>query len=227
MALSKASVEFGPNLVQCIENGSRSLTDYIIESVKKSSSSSTRGLNQSSAINSNSSISIFVSSIGPKSLTAIRTGALLCLKGFKVFLILNTTITQNRKPTKVVIFSKQINEKQIVGHIQISITLFSSTGAKTCGNIRELPTSPTLIIKALAKNSVTTPSSFPDKSWINYTLSAPMISTDMPSYLNYNTGEPLVSTNLIPSSQYIVCLAALPTGVYEQKIWIGYLKKYV
>ncbi|KAH9465785.1 hypothetical protein Pst134EA_013650 [Puccinia striiformis f. sp. tritici] len=218
MALSKASVEFGPNLVQCIENGSRSLTDYIIESVKKSSSSSTRGLNQSSAINSNSSISIFVSSIGPKSLTAIRTGALLCLKGFKVFLILNTTITQNRKPTKGRNFYRS---KDMWKYPRKKLTYYNFK------NPTELPTSPTLIIKALAKNSVTTPSSFPDKSWINYTLSAPMISTDMPSYLNYNTGEPLVSTNLIPSSQYIVCLAALPTGVYEQKIWIGYLKKYV
>ncbi|KAI7933181.1 hypothetical protein MJO28_017788 [Puccinia striiformis f. sp. tritici] len=205
MALSKASVEFGPSLVQRIENGSRSMTDYIIKLLQKSSSS-TRGLNQSSAPNSNSSISILVSSIGPKSSTAIRTGALLSLKGFQVFLILNNTITQNRKPTK------GRNDA-----FEFQLRLFSSTGAKTCGSIQELPTSPTLIIESLAENSVSTSSSFPDKSWINYTLSAPTMSIDIPSYLNYDNGESLVSTNLIPSPQYLVCLAALPTGVYKQK----------
>ncbi|POW13449.1 hypothetical protein PSHT_07682 [Puccinia striiformis] len=183
-ALSKASVECGPSLVQRIENGSQSMTDFIIKLLKKSlfsSSSLMRELNRSSAINSNSSISILVGSIGPT--TTIRTGALLSLKGFQVFLILNTTITQNGKPTE--------------GILEIS------TESKTCGNIQELSTSPNLIIKALAKNSVTTSSTFPDKSWINYTLSAPTISIDIPSYLNYNTGEPLVSTNLIPSPQYL------------------------
>ncbi|KAI9631301.1 hypothetical protein KEM48_014501 [Puccinia striiformis f. sp. tritici PST-130] len=203
MALSKASVEFGPSLVQRIENGSRSMTDYIIKLLQKSSSS-TRGLNQSSAPNSNSSISILVSSIGPKSSTAIRTGALLSLKGFQVFLILNNTITQNRKPTK------GRNDA-----FEFQLRLFSSTGAKTCGSIQELPTSPTLIIESLAENSVSTSSSFPDKSWINYTLSAPTMSIDIPSYLNYDTGESLVSTNLIPSPQYLVCLAALPTEEEE------------
>ncbi|POV96914.1 hypothetical protein PSTT_15358, partial [Puccinia striiformis] len=143
-ALSKASVECGPSLVQRIENGSQSMTDFIIKLLKKSlfsSSSLMRELNRSSAINSNSSISILVGSIGPT--TTIRTGALLSLKGFQVFLILNTTITQNGKPTE--------------GILEIS------TESKTCGNIQELSTSPNLIIKALAKNSVTTSSTFPDK----------------------------------------------------------------
>jgi hypothetical protein len=87
-ALSAASVEYGPSLIQRIENAGRSMTDYIIKLLRQSLSSPKSY--------KNSTISILVGSHGTKASCAIRTGALLALKGFKVFLVLGTNSNQKR-----------------------------------------------------------------------------------------------------------------------------------
>ncbi|EFP83563.1 enhancer of mRNA decapping [Puccinia graminis f. sp. tritici] len=194
LALSAASVEYGPSLIQRIENAGRSMTDYIIKLLRQSLSSPKSY--------KDSTISILVGSHGTKASCAIRTGALLALKGFKVFLVLSTN--SNRKPAKA------RNDA-----FEFQLRLFSSTGATICPQIRDLPSSPTLIIEALAENSVT---SLPnhmiiDKTLIDYTHSAPTLGIDISSYLNYDTGEPLVGTADLPSHQHLVCLGALPKGV--------------
>ncbi|WAR56842.1 hypothetical protein PtB15_7B693 [Puccinia triticina] len=194
-ALSAASVEYGPSLIQRVENAGRSMADYIIKLLRQSLSSPKS--------HKQSTISILVGSHGTKASCAIRTGALLALKGFKVFLILSTP---NRKSTKA------RNDA-----FEFQLRLFSSAGALICPHVRDLPSSPTLIIEALAENSIT---SVPnhlliDKSLVDYTHCAPTLSIDISSYLNYDTGEPLVAAAHIPSHQYLVCLGALPQGVLK------------
>jgi len=55
----------------------------------------------------------------------------------------------------------------------------------------DLPSSPTLIIEALAENSVTplTNPTLIHSSLIEYTHCAPTISIDTLSYMNYDTGK--------------------------------------
>ncbi|PLW28636.1 hypothetical protein PCANC_23022 [Puccinia coronata f. sp. avenae] len=194
-ALSSASVEHGPSLVQRIENAGRSMADYIITLLRHSLSTS--------QAYKHSSITILVGSHGPKASCAIRTGALLALKGFKVFLLLSTP---DRKPTK------GRNDA-----FEFQLRLFSSSGAVTCPSVQDLPSSPTLIIEALAENSVTSPPNHTllDKALIDYTRCAPTLSIDILSYLNYDTGEPLVGAAYIPSHQYLVCLGAVSQGAVK------------
>jgi len=89
-----------------------------------------------------------------------------------------------------------------------------------CPQVQDLPSSPTLIIEALAENSVTplTNPTLIHSSLIDYTHCAPTISIDTLSYMNYDTGEPLVGAgHNLPSYQHLVCLGALPKGVLKAR----------
>lgn len=204
-ALSSASVVHGPSLVQRIENAGRSMTDYIIRLVRTSSPAKI----SPHKINSNMIISILVGSQGPKASCAVRTGALLARKGFKVFLALNSP-SNDRKP-----HSKPKNSA-----FEFQLRSLGSAGVIVCSDVNDLPSSPTLIIEALAENSTTSLRNHQEpfhKTWVAYTHRAPTISIDMPSYLNYDTGEPLVGSAHIPAHDHLICLGALPNGALSRQ----------
>jgi hypothetical protein len=85
-------------------------------------------------------------------------------------------------------FLTQLRYPQLLISVARSILLFLPPTQK------DLPSSPTLIIEALAENSATSPPNHTllDKALIDYTRCAPTLSIDTLSYLNYDTGTLLV-----------------------------------
>ncbi|MBW0492097.1 hypothetical protein O181_031812 [Austropuccinia psidii MF-1] len=202
-AFTSASVEYGPNLVQRIENAGRTMSDYVVQLLRR--------LHPASYSTQKAKIFILVDGRGLKGSCAIRTGSLLANKGFDPTLVLgsncgNTAISTISKATRSQAFEFQLR-------------LFTSSGSKVITDLQDLPSSPSLIIEALAENSTISLSSYNaiDMRLIEYTRRAPTICIDLPSYVNYDTGEPLTGPKFIPSCQYSVCLAALPLGMLRYK----------
>ncbi|EGG12996.1 uncharacterized protein MELLADRAFT_76364 [Melampsora larici-populina 98AG31] len=181
-AFNLASVEYGPNLVQRIENGARSIAQYIINLLR-------RRHGQNRSMIESSVISFVVSCNANKGSSAVRAATLLANKGYTVCLVLANA------------YGDRAHNGTTNGTAYYP----------------ELPSSPMLIVEALAENSI---SHVSDQRVINqdllsYIKRAPILSIDTPSYVNYDTGEFLVNQDLIPKSQHLICLAAIPQGIVE------------
>lgn len=203
-ALNLASVEYGPNLVQRIENGARSIAQYIITLLR-------RRHGQNRSMMESSVISFVVGCNANKGSSAVRAATLLANKGYSVCLVLANGYGDRAHNGKT-------NGTRIQS-FEFQLRLYESTDAVLVTDLQdpELPSSPTLIVEALAENSISPVS---DHRVINqglhsYIKRAPILSIDTPSYVNYDTGEFLVNQDLIPNTQHLICLAAIPQGILE------------
>ncbi|KAH9819058.1 hypothetical protein DFH28DRAFT_62244 [Melampsora americana] len=223
-ALNLASVEYGPNLVQRIENGARSIAQYIITLLR-------RRHGQNRTMMESSVISFVVSCNANKGSSAVRAATLLANKGYSVYLVLangygdraHNGKTNGTRITSLFVFPsfslRPCGDLSTQQSFEFQLRLYESTGAVLVTDLQdpELPSSPTLIVEALAENSITPVSDQRSISQglVSYIKRAPILSIDTPSYVNYNTGECLVNRELIPFSQHLICLAAIPQGVLE------------
>ncbi|CAH7688527.1 hypothetical protein PPACK8108_LOCUS23492 [Phakopsora pachyrhizi] len=204
-ALTRASVECGPNMIQRIENASRSIAEYVISLMRQSQTNPNKNLLD------NNTITVLIGCQGSKGSSAVRTATLLANKGYSVVVYFKNGDSLGTEFRK----NSGIKNKGF----EFQLRLYKATGSKLVTDTTDLPPSPAMIIEALSENSTTwfQRQNLIDNRLIDYTRCGPTMSIDTPSYTNYDTGESLIEHRTGLMSDYLICLAALPRGVLGLK----------